>query len=253
MSATLGIVASLWRYPVKGMQGESVERAEVGEDGLLGDRAYVIRELSSNRFVGLEGQALSWGQILGAEQAIQFKAQYLEEPELENLSKVSIMADGGSSHSSKDDGPDKFVGEFLHRQVGLVSSENLPSARTRAGRALHLLTTASMRKIREYYPNGEFDVRRFRPNIVVDTPKERDGFLEEDWVGETISLGPQVRVRIEKPNKRCIVTTMRQGTLPSDGKILETIATKNQNNLGVMCSVIRGGMVSVGEAVQTTE
>jgi uncharacterized protein YcbX len=235
------------------MQGESLERAEVGNDGLLGDRAYVIREFSSNTLVSAESQTHPWGPILGAEQLIQFKAEYLEEPEIDDLSDVSVAAGDGSSLSSRDNGLDEFMGEILHRKVGLVSSENVPNARTRGGRALHLLTTASMRKIREYYPSGEFDVKRFRPNIVVDTLNGRDGFLEEDWLGETISVGPEVRVRIEKPNKRCVVTTMRQGTLPSDDKILETITTKNQSNLGVMCSVIRGGIVRVGEAVQTTD
>src|SRR2546426_1477599 len=138
------------------MQGESLERAEVRNDGLLGDRAYVIRERSSNTLVSEESKTYPWGPILGADQLIQFKAEYLEEPEPDDLSDVSVAAGDGSSLSSRDDGLDEFIGKILHRKVSLVSSENVPSARTRVGRALHLLTTASVRKIREHYPSGEF-------------------------------------------------------------------------------------------------
>src|SRR5207245_2628569 len=76
---------------------------------------------------------------------------------------------------------------------------------------------------------------------------ERNGFAEESWVGESIRIGPEVVLRVEKANRRCKVTTMKQDDLPYDGKILDTISQKNSNVLGVMCSVVMGGIVAVGD------
>ena len=38
MTAELGKVVSLWRYPVKSMEGEELSECEVTQHGLLGDR-----------------------------------------------------------------------------------------------------------------------------------------------------------------------------------------------------------------------
>jgi len=44
-------------------------------------------------------------------------------------------------------------------------------------------------------------------------------------------------LKVEKPNERCTVTTLPQGNLPEDKRILQTIVDANGRNLGVMCSV----------------
>jgi MOSC domain-containing protein len=252
MPAPLGVIAGLWRYPIKGVQGERLERAEVDENGILGDRSYVIRETSSGRFLGAKAETYSWGDVLGAEELIQLRAEYMGDPDRGGeVSDVNVTAGDGVSFTSRDYGMDAFLSEILHREVRLTPFDQVAGERRRSGRALHLLTDASVRKIREFYPEGEFDVRRFRPNLVVETTGDRDGFLEEGWSEWTLAVGSQVRIRVEKPNKRCIVTTMRQGDLPSDDRILKTIATKNRSNLGVMCSVVRGGTVQAGDEVHT--
>ena len=48
-SAFSGVVEELWRYPVKSMQGEQLNQTEVTERGLLGDRAYALRDNSNGK------------------------------------------------------------------------------------------------------------------------------------------------------------------------------------------------------------
>ena len=250
MSASLGVVAALWRYPIKGVQGESLDKAEIGENGILGDRTYAIREFPSERFLGAKDQDYPWGEVHGDSEIIQLKAEYPEEPGRDHPRDLTIFAGNGSSLRSSDGRIDDFLSEVLHKPVHLVPFDQIVGEMRRSGRALHLMTTASLRKIRECYPGGDLDVRRFRPNLVIATPGERSGFLEEDWLGRTLAVGPQVRLRIEKPNKRCVVTAMRQGALSSDNQILATIAKNNRSNLGVMCSMISGGTVQVRDQVR---
>jgi uncharacterized protein YcbX len=64
---------------------------------------------------------------------------------------------------------------------------------------VHLLTTATLDRLRELYPEGRLEVRRFRPNIVVATGPEEQGFVENDWIGRTISIGDEVRLRVVAP------------------------------------------------------
>ena len=61
---------------------------------------------------------------------------------------------------------------------------------------VQLLTTATLDRLRTLYPEGRFEVRRFRPNIVVATAPQEEGFVENDWVGDTVTIGDQVRLRI---------------------------------------------------------
>lgn len=43
---------------------------------------------------------------------------------------------------------------------------------------VHLLTTTTINRLRALYPDGRFEVRRFRPNIVVSTQDDDAGFAE---------------------------------------------------------------------------
>jgi uncharacterized protein YcbX len=100
-----------------------------------------------------------------------------------------------------------------------------------------------------FYPGGDFDVRRFRPNVVVSAPQQDSSFLEETWIGRTITIGEEVSIKVEKPNTRCKVTTLRQGLLKDDPGILAAIEKHNGNRLGVMCSVTKEGTIGVGDAL----
>ena len=114
---------------------------------------------------------------------------------------------------------------------------------------VHVLTTATLDRLRELYPPGRFEVRRFRPNLVVRVPDEMNGFAENAWIGQTIRIGDGVRLRITGPCPRCVMTTLAQADLPKDSGILRTAAQHNGVNVGVYASVLQGGQVSRGDAI----
>jgi uncharacterized protein YcbX len=92
-------------------------------------------------------------------------------------------------------------------------------------------------------------VRRFRPNIVVATAPDQQGFVENDWIGRTLAIGDQVRLRITGPCPRCVMTTLPQGDLPKDAGILRTAAQNNEANVGVYADVVKSGTVRRGDDV----
>jgi hypothetical protein len=112
---------------------------------------------------------------------------------------------------------------------------------------IHVLTTATIDRLRELYPQGRFEVRRFRPNIVVEAASGEKGFVENDWIGHTLAVGKEVRLSITGPCPRCVMTTLPQGDLPRDPGILRTAAQHNQVNVGVYAKVVRGGMIRRGD------
>ncbi len=180
---------------------------------------------------------------------LDLRAQFATRGESQGL---NIITPNGRSLSSANPNFTTQIKEVLGLPVELHEFPQVRESRLRSGRALHLITTSSLAKMKELYPEGDFDPRRFRPNMIASTRSETDGFAEEGWVGKPIQIGPQVIVKVEKPNKRCKVTTMKQNDLPHDEKILETISQKNQNVLGVMCSVVRGGFIAIGDELTTS-
>jgi MOSC domain-containing protein len=114
---------------------------------------------------------------------------------------------------------------------------------------VHLLSTAALDRLRALYPQGCFEARRFRPNIVISTPREDQGFVENDWVGGTVTVGGDVRLAITEPCPRCVMITLPQGDLPKDSGILRTAAQHNRVNVGVYASVLSGGTIRRGDAV----
>lgn len=67
---------------------------------------------------------------------------------------------------------------------------------------VHLLTTATLDRLRVLYPQGRFEVRRFRPNIVVQLASDEEGFAENAWVGHSLAIGPAVRLKITSASFR---------------------------------------------------
>jgi MOSC domain-containing protein len=114
---------------------------------------------------------------------------------------------------------------------------------------VHLLTTGTLERLRELYPDGRFEVRRFRPNIVVSTGPGAEGFVEDDWTDGTVAIGDEVRLRITGPCPRCVMTTLPQGDLPRDPGILRAAAQHNQANVGVYADVIASGAIRRGDPV----
>ncbi len=115
---------------------------------------------------------------------------------------------------------------------------------------VHLLTTATLDRLRTLYPQGRFEVRRFRPNIVVEVANEDNDFVENAWVGRVVAIGDTARLSISGCCPRCVMTTLPQGDLPKDVGILRTAAQHNHANVGVYASVLQVGKVRRGDSIR---
>jgi uncharacterized protein len=135
-----------------------------------------------------------------------------------------------------------------HRDT--VTDFDLPEGTFFDCAVVHVLTTATLDRLRELYPQGRFEVRRFRPNVVVETANGVKDFIEDAWIGRTVRIGDDVQLFITGPCPRCVMTTLAQGDLPKDSGILRTAAQHNEVNVGVYASVLRGGHVRRGDAIR---
>jgi len=115
---------------------------------------------------------------------------------------------------------------------------------------VHVLTTATLDRLHQLYPQGRFEVSRFRPNIVVSPASGKQDFVENAWVGHTLAIGESVRLQVTGPCGRCAMTTLAQGDLPRDPGILRTAAQHNKVSVGVYAAAKRGGTVRRGDAVR---
>jgi len=97
---------------------------------------------------------------------------------------------------------------------------------------------------------GRFEVRRFRPNIVVEVAGGARDFVENAWIGHTLALGHAVRLDVTGPCPRCVMTTLPQGDLPKDPGILRAAAQHNQANVGVYAAVVQGGTIRRGDPIR---
>ena len=115
---------------------------------------------------------------------------------------------------------------------------------------LHLLSTATLACLANLYPQGRFDVRRFRPNLVVEPAHAQHDCVEHRWIGQTLAIGEQVRLQITGACPRCVMTTLPQADLPADLGILRTVARHTQANVGVYASVLHGGTMRPGDPIR---
>src|SRR5580698_6970285 len=255
VAGLVGSVGALWRYPVKSMMGERLERAGVTERGILGDRAYALVDESTGN-LGSAKNPTKWGALLTC------KARFAEPVESDEIlppalitlpngvclltellgRKVTIASGGTATPHVEKYWPN--VDNLAHRDE--MTHEAIVENSFFDGDPVHLLTTASLSALTDLYPTGYFDARRFRPNIVIYTPPEQRSFVENDWVGHTLAIGPQVRFHIKRPTRRCVITTLAQNELPRDLGILRTAAQSNAASVGVYASVLRGGVIEDG-------
>src|SRR5439155_15568589 len=137
---------------------------------------------------------------------------------------------------------------LAHRET--VTDEAIPAGRFFDLAVTHMLTTATLDRLRDLYPQGRFEARRFRPNLVVETAAGEKGFVENTWIGQTLAVGEEVRLRITGPCPRCVMTTLPQGDLPKDPGIPRTAAQHNEVNVGVYAEILRGGKIRRGDLVR---
>jgi uncharacterized protein YcbX len=266
-----GSVVALWRYPVKSMMGEELNSSEVTDHGLLGDRQFAVVDRATGKVGGAKNPR-KWGNFF------DFRAAYAETPkpgarispvritlpdgtvvtnERADLGQVLSRAFGRDVDFVEARAEERTSGvaeEYWPDMAGLDHRDTVTDFEMPAGTffdiaVVHLLTTSTIDRLRELYPQGRFEVRRFRPNIVVSTGGEDVSFVENDWIGRTVVIGDNVRLAITEPCPRCVMITLPQGDLPKDSGILRTAAQHNAVNVGVYASVVNGGTIRRGDAV----
>ncbi|HUA39768.1 MAG TPA: MOSC domain-containing protein [Candidatus Sulfopaludibacter sp.] len=269
MSQPIGIIAAIHRYPVKSMMGERLNAAQIGTGGLRGDRVFSVADPATGKIASAKNPS-KWPALFS------FHAAFASPPDESGpLPPARITFPDGGSVSTEDEDIEARLSSVLGKPVrflsgargagtleeywpdieglarrDVVTDEAMPAETFFDCAAIHFLTTATLDSLRSFYPEGRFEARRFRPNLVIETPPGVKGFPENDgWNEKILALGNEVKLKITGPCGRCVMTTLPQGDLSKDLGILKTAAQHNQARVGAYASVLQGGKVQSGDAV----
>jgi uncharacterized protein len=268
--ATVGTVRELVRYPVKSLQGETLPEVAVNHHGLEHDRAYAVRDLATGKVASAK-QPNPWAALLDC------GARYDRG--------LCVTLPDGRERSLADGELDAALSGLVGREVAVVGA-----ARDRLGTyesqwprvpgvslegehefpvamateavsfvdlaAIHLLTTASLRRLQQLAGSATVDPRRFRPNLVIDTGEQAD-FLEDTWVDRRLRVGEaELQVTLRTP--RCVMPTLAQPGLAHEPAVLRAAAT-NRHDVGgvgafacagVYAEVVTPGAVRLDDPVE---
>ncbi len=206
-------VKELWRYPIKSMAGERIQRTQVGSQGFAGDRQVLVwgpngRVLTARRhfrLLGLKG-------TLGADGQARIDGYLWNSPEALTLVREAA---GPGAQVFFHDGPDRFDVLPL-----LVTTDGALAA-------------------------FGHDRRRLRPNIIIGGVQ---GLAERTWPGKYLRMG-EVVIGVQDRRARCVMTTYHPDTLEQDPDILRSIVEKFDGELALNCHVVRGGEIGMGDSV----
>lgn len=241
---------------------------DVTPKGLLGDRVYAVMDTSTGKLANAKNP-LKWPQMF------EYRASFVDPPSIHAAQPAVRITfpDGSIGVSTESDLGERLSNSF-NRTVKLTSElseevqfegyipdieelQNRDTIFTRTSPEgtffdigiVHLMTTATINQMCALSPESRIEVRRFRPNVVIDVP-DGDGFVENQWVGKTLRFGDEVRMQIVQPTVRCIMTTLEQGDLPQDPNVLRTAVKHNAGGVGVYAAVLQGGRIRRGDAVE---
>jgi len=290
---TVGTIAALWRYPVKSMGGEALDTAVLTARGVSGDRVYALLDHVTGKVASAKHSRL-WGQLLACHAAVAASSPSSADGSAASVPTVLVtLPDGrvvlaGSEAGSEaaDDALSALVGRAVALSAqppaqpeierywpdidGLALRDTVTSAAIGMGAPagtffdyapLHVVTTASLTWLQTLYPGGAVAIQRFRPNLVVAPAEDAEGFVENDWIGQTLLIGEHVRLRVISPTPRCVVPTLPQPDLPQDVGILRAIVAHNkvpipplggalQASLGVYAAIERAGAIHTGDSIR---
>jgi uncharacterized protein YcbX len=283
-SEAVGTVRAVWRFPVKSMLGEELDSVELGEGGLAGDRGYAVVDKETGKVASAKHPKL-WPDLLKCRAAFIDEPRAGEEipPARIDLPdgtavqtdaadadavlsrffrrkvELSSAADNGYTidqyHPDEEDyDPDGHRDEVVDAALGAAffNERGLPSAVPEGSFfdlfPLSVLTSASLERLGELEPESDFDLRRFRMNVIVDTPA--NGFVENDWVGHSLAIGDDVQVGVALADPRCVMPSLAQTGVERDPKVLKALA--KHNRIDVAGSLYPcAGVYAVAEATGT--
>jgi uncharacterized protein len=262
MMQNLGRVQAIWRYPVKSFRGEQIDAAEVTATGLAGDRAYALRDrttgrvMSGKRFARLFECGATYPN--GPDAPPEITLADGRRVALEHAT-AALCAWLGRDVEIVRATPDSMVQYEIAIQTVDEIEAGVDQLAIDAGdfpcppgsffdaAPLHVITDGTLAALRAAYPAGNFDVRRFRPNVLVATGGSE--YVEDGWSGHTLAIGGELRASVLMGTIRCVMTTLPQQDLPRDPRILRTVAQNAAGNAGVYATVALRGTIRVGDPV----
>ena len=283
-SEPVGTVRALWRFPVKSMLGEELDAAELTEGGVVGDRAYALLDRETGKIASAKHAKL-WPNLLKCRAAfVEPPMPGADAPpaRIELADGTSVLSDAPDVDavlssffgrdvelsSAADNGytidqyhpdeenydPDGHRDEVVEAQLGAAffNERGLPSAVPEDSFfdlfPLSVLTTSTLERLAELEPEADFDLRRFRMNVIVDGADP--GFVENGWVGRSIQIGDDVRLGVALPDPRCCMPSLEQEDLPRNPKVLKALARHNRIDVaGALYPC--AGVYAVAEATGT--
>lgn len=221
-------VAQLWRYPVKSFLGEQLEDVVLDRDGIPFDRSWAVWLPGRKR------------PLTAKREPLLFEGRARVEDD-----QVVVVLPAGDELVAGDPALDRALTDWLGYEATLA-----PAAEGHIfdDSAVHLLTTTSLRSMAEIHPDGEWDVRRFRPTVLVDGDPAEDAFPERGWEGHQLQVGSCV-LDVTHGCIRCTMVGLAQSELKDDLAILEQVMAHADERLGVYATVHETGAVRVGDAV----
>ncbi|MER9231377.1 MOSC domain-containing protein [Mesorhizobium sp. M0622] len=245
MQASLGAVTELWRYPASSLAGERQEVISVGWHTVEGDRLFGLVDASNNEIARPDREA-KWHKVPRI------------RTRLSPAGGLEIAVPDGDWLAAPGADSDRAVSAYLGFAASIRPFRRENAAPDYAGPLLaeryvkapiHLLTTASLARLKALHPEGVADPRRFRPNIVVDMPEVEGSFPETEWIGRKLAIG-DLLLTVSEPCRRCGFTIIAQDGFDHDPAILRSLVRHNAHNLGVYCTVDRPGRIEIGATMR---
>lgn len=275
-------VTDLFRYPVKSMGGHRLQQVHLGPLGLPGDRCWTLKDEERGGIKGGKRfpELMSMSARLSSEpspdqpspEAIITLADGSEisitDPEVnatlssEVGAPVSVWpllpADQLDHYRRLPPEPGTDMEASLREVFARTPDEPLPDLATFPAELMSyesppgtyfdafplLIISSGALQALQSVSEAQFDLRRFRPNILVDTGTT--GFAEDTWAGREARIGDAV-LKMEMACPRCIMTTHGFNDLPKDPGIMRTLVKENSGNLGIYASVVEPGLISCGD------
>ncbi|MDB6060751.1 MAG: hypothetical protein JWM78_854 [Verrucomicrobiaceae bacterium] len=280
----VGTIKEIWRYPVKGMAGEKLESCHLGATGLQGDRVWALRDLARQEIQSCKFRPelllcsarsrntnaaddhnvdvlFPDGALIGTDNTdIHARLSELtgHASTLESLRPLSDLdfyrrhkRDEHTWLSELKATFDRESGEPLpdfFEQFPAAAAEfvSLPGTFFLVT-PFHIVTTATLAYLKTVNPESDWDVRRFRPNVVIDTDTS-EGLVEQQWIGSQITLG-DAAVDCAGTTPRCGAVTRAQREFGADKTILRTIVKQAEQNVGIYGAPKQSGKLRVGASV----
>ena len=224
-----GSISDLYRYPIKSALGESCEQVTVDQRGFQFDRLFALSN-TDGKF-GSHKNTRRFRKINGL---FDLRASV-------RAGVVWVSFPDGSELKAHDPQIHEKLTDVSGEPVTLVAEESISHF---DDGAIHILTSTSLSWLQSKLPDSIIDIRRFRPNIVIDCAG--NGLSEKDWIGRLMRIGT-CEFEVTAETARCVMTGLSQDNLRADPEITTAISRLSNNHFGVYAKVLRSGTISVND------